>query len=324
MYNAETPPPGTLPTEYLRTPDGKPGLAVQYFAGENFETPKEKSIDKTVDHDWPGPPLAGPPGGLDGFDRFSARWEGTIVAPESGEYEIGVEGDDGFRLYLDGKKVVDDWNQGAKRYRSTRLKLRKGQKVSLKLEYFQGGQDRMVRLAWRTPSEIKKMESTKAGLDTSYKTYLPAGANWFDFWNNQGFKGGQTVERDCPLNILPLYVRAGSIVPMGPVMQYATEKPDAPYEIRIYPGADAKFTLYEDDNETYNYEKGEYATVDLAWNDAAKTLTIGPRQGSFPGMVAQRKLNIVLALPGKNAGIGDGSTDVKTVTYTGKPVQLKF
>ena len=132
------------------------------------------------------------------------------------------------------------------------------------------------------------------------------------------------MERDCPLNILPLYVRAGSIVPMGPVMQYATEKPDAPYEIRIYPGADAKFTLYEDDNETYNYEKGEYATVDLAWNDAAKTLTIGPRQGSFPGMVAQRKLNIVLALPGKNAGIGDGSTDVKTVTYTGKPVQLKF
>ena len=88
--------------------------------------------------------------------------------------------------------------------------------------------------------------------------------------------------RECPLDILPLYVRAGSIVPMSPVMNYATEKPYAPYEIRVYPGADAKFTIYEDDNETYNYEKGQRATVELVWNDAARTLTVGKRQGSFP------------------------------------------
>ncbi len=324
MYNVETPPATTLPTEYLRTPNGKPGLAVQYFAGENFDTPKEKSIDKTVDHDWPGPPLAEPPGGLDSCEHFSARWEGKIVAPEDGEYEIGVEGDDGFRLYLNGNKVVEDWSQAAARYKSTKLKLRKGQKVDLKLEYFQGGRDRVVRLAWRTPTEIKKMESEKTGSDTSYETYLPEGSNWFDFWNNQPYTGGQTVKRDCPLNILPLYVRAGSIVPMGPVMQYATEKPDAPYEIRIYPGGDAKFTIYEDDNETYNYEKGERATYDLVWNNEARTLSIGPRQGSFPGMVAERKLNIVLALPNRNAGIEPASVDVKTVQYTGQPVQVQF
>jgi alpha-D-xyloside xylohydrolase len=286
--------------------------------------PKETLIDTTVDHDWPGPPLAEPPGGLDSCDHFSARWEGMIVAPESGEYEIGVEGDDGFRLYLDGEKVVEDWDQAAKRYRSAKLKFRKGQKVSLKLEYFQGGMDRMVRLAWRTPGDIRKMEEAKTAMDTSMETYLPEGANWFDFWSNQGFKGGQTVTRDCPLNILPLYVRAGSIVPMGPVLQYATEKPDAPYEIRIYPGADAKFTIYEDDNETYNYENGQRATYDLVWNDAARTLSIGPRQGAFPGMVAERKLNIVLAVPGKNAGIAAGSAAVKTVFYTGLPVQVQF
>ena len=111
---------------------------------------------------------------------------------------------------------------------------------------------------------------------------------------------------------------------MGPVMQYATEKPDAPYEIRIYPGADGEFTLYEDDNETYNYEKGQYATYDLVWKDSARTLTIGPRKGSFPGMVAERALNIVLAVPDKNAGIETGIADVKKVNYTGEPVVVNF
>jgi len=324
MYHADNPPPATLSTEFLRTLDGKPGLAVQYFAGENFDTPKDKGVDKTVDHDWPGPPLAGPPGGLDSFEHFSVRWEGTLVVPEDGEYEIGVEGDDGFRLYLDGKKVVEDWSQGAKRYRSAHVTLNKGQEVPLKLEYFQGGVDRVIRLGWRTPSDIRKLNGEKKVLNNVMETYLPSCVNWIDFWTNQQFKGGQTVEKACPLNILPLYVRAGSIVPMGPVMQYATEKPDAPYEIRIYPGADAKFTIYEDDNETYNYEKGERATYDLVWNDAARTLTIGPRKGSFPGMFAERKLNIVMASPDRNTGLAQGNFNDKTVNYTGKAVEVTF
>lgn len=324
MYNVDNPPAPTIPKEYLRTPDGKTGLAVQYFAGENFDSPKGKGVDRIVDHDWPGPPLAEPPGGLDSCEHFSARWEGTIVAPESGEYEIGVEGDDGFRLYLDGKKVVEDWSQGAKRYRSTKLSFRKGQKVGIKLEFFQGGLERALRLGWRTPNEIRKMESSKAGMDTMYATYLPEGTDWFDFWNNEAFEGGQTVERECPLNILPLYVRAGSIVPMGPVMQYATEKPGAPYEIRIYPGADATFTLYEDDNETYDYEKGERVTYDLVWNDADRTLTIGPREGSFPGMVTERQLKVVIAAPGHNAGLDVGDHASKTVNYTGEQLQVQF
>jgi alpha-D-xyloside xylohydrolase len=324
MYHLDNPPPVTLPTKSLRTPDGQPGLAVQYFEGMRFETPKDKAVDQVVDHDWPGPPLAAPPGGLDGVNNFSARWEGSIVAPEDGEYEIGVEVDDGFRLYLDGRRVLQDWSQGAKRYRSTHVTLSQGQEVPIRLEYFQGGGDRVVRLGWRTPSEIRELEGREQVLDTAVETYLPSGANWYDFWNNQVFEGGRTVKRECPLNILPLYIRAGSIVPMGPVMQYATEKPDAPYEIRIYPGADAKFTLYEDDNETYNYEKGERATYDLAWNDAARTLTIGPRRGSFPGMVAERELNIVVVSPGYNAGVKEGSVEVKTINYTGMPMTVRL
>jgi len=206
---------------------------------------------------------------LDGFNNFSARWEGFLLAPQDGEYEIGVEGDDGFRLYLDGKKVIEDWRDNAARYRSAKVTFSKGQQVPLKLEFYQGGGERVIRLGWRTPSDIRNQNEGAAALDNVVKTYLPAGADWYDFWTNEKHTGGKTVEKACPLNILPLYIRAGSILPMGPVMQYATEKPDAPYEIRMYPGADAKFTLYEDDNETYNYEKGQYAVYDIVWDDSA-------------------------------------------------------
>jgi alpha-D-xyloside xylohydrolase len=324
MYQVDNPPAATLPTEFLRTPDDQPGLAVQYFAGINFDTPKEKGVDKVVDHDWPGPPLADPPGGLSSCENFSARWEGFIIAPQDGEYEIGLEGDDGFRLYLDGKVVAEDWSQAAVRYRGTKIQLHKDQKVPVKIEFFQGGLERAIRLSWRTPSDFRKLKERTQGVNTVVQTYLPSGVNWYDFWTNTKHEGGQTVDKQCPLNILPLYVRAGSIVPMGPVMQYATEKPDAPYEIRIYPGANATFTIYEDDNETYNYEKGQYAVCELMWNDAAQTLTIGSRKGSFPGMVAGRNLNVVLALPDRNAGLKISSDDVKSVNYTGKSIQVKF
>lgn len=131
------------------------------------------------------------------------------------------------------------------------------------------------------------------------------------------------MTKDVPLDVFPLYVRAGAIVPMGPVVQYATERPDAPYEIRVYPGADGKFTVYEDDNETYDYEKGRYATYDLVWNDAAKSLTVGARKGTYPGLVKTRKLNIVLVGPA-NATAIEPATATKSITYTGKAVSVKF
>jgi len=153
---------------------------------------------------------------------------------------------------------------------------------------------------------------------------LPKGADWYDFWTNERFTGGQNVSKACPLDILPLYVRAGSIIPMSPVMQYVTEKPDAPYEIRIYPGADAKFTVYEDDNETYDYEKGKRSTYELSWNDAAKTLTLGNREGTFPGMIQERQIHVVLADKGQGQGIAEDSNAGQTIRYGGKEIQVKF
>jgi alpha-D-xyloside xylohydrolase len=317
------PPPETIPAAVLRTPDGQEGLAVRYFKGADFETPAGGSVDTKIDYDWPGPPLANPPPGLTGMDYFSARWEGTITAPEDGEYEIGAEYDDGARITLDGTLVAEDWSYGAKRYKGAKVTLKKGQVVSLKAEFHQGTGDRVFRLAWRTPSEAKALAAAAPAFDDTVETYLPAGADWFDFWTNERFPGGTVAKMHCPMNLFPLYVRAGSIVPMGPRVQYATEKPDAPYEIRIYPGADASFTIYEDDNETYAYEKGQKATYTLFWNDAAKTLTVGAREGSFPGMIETRTLHLALASPGKNAG-PDAATEGKTVEYVGKPVEIRF
>jgi len=324
MYHVSAPPAPTIPADYLRTPEGQPGLAVQYFDGMNFDRPAGQTVDAKVEHRWPGPPLANPPPGLSGFDNFSGRWEGTITAPEDGEYEIGFEVDDGARLWLDGQLVAEDWNQAAVRYRSAKITLKKAQKVPVKLEYFQGGQERFLRLAWRTPGQIRELANAKSGLNNSMETYLPQGADWYDFRTNERFAGGQTVKLNCPMDIVPLYVRAGTIVPMGPVVQYATERPEAPYEIRIYPGANARFTIYEDDNETYNYEKGQRTTYDLVWNDAARTLTVGDRTGSFPGMVATRTLNLVIASPGQNSGLAETIAPAKSVNYSGKKVEVKF
>jgi len=318
MYHLSDPVPSAIPTEALRTPDGQPGLVVQYFEGTDFNKPAGRTVDGKVEHNWPGPPLANPPPGLTGFDNFSARWEGTITAPENGEYEIGVEYDDGARLFLGGKLLVEDWSFGAKRYRGTKITLAKGQKVPVVAEFHQGGQDRYFRLGWHTPTELRVLANRVKTLNNALETYLPAGATWFDFWTGERLSGGQSVTKDCPLDAFPLYVRAGSIVAMGPAdLQYATERPDAPYEIRVYSGANATFTIYEDDNETYAYEKGQRATYDLTWNDAAKTLTIGARQGTFPGMVAKRQLNIALF---------GGNTEraSKTVTYSGQALEITF
>jgi len=318
--NASTLP--TIPGDVLTTPDGKPGLAVEYFEGRNFEKSAGKTVDAKVDYTWPGPPLADMPAGLKSLDNFSGRWEGVITAPEEGEYEIGAEGDDGVRLWLDNKLVVDDWGIHPMRFKGSKMTLRKSQKIPLKIEYFNVTRDRGLRLAWMTPGQ-------KAGgansADNVVDTYLPAGADWIDFWTNERFTGGRKVSKACSIDIFPLYVRAGSIVPMSPVMQYVTEKPNAPYEIRIYPGADATFTIYEDDNETYAYENGQRATVELRWNDRARTLSVGKRQGSFPGMIAERQLRVVLVTDASTAGIGEPKATVgQSIQYKGQALQIKF
>ncbi len=315
----EEAPESLVPGALLQTPDGQPGVAVQYYRGRNFEEAVCKTVEPQVNQTWPGPPLADFPEGINGAN-FSARYEAVLTIPETGEYEIGTVADDGSRFWVDDVQIVDDWRAHAMEYHGKKLSFTKGQKVRLKIEYYQGGGGRGLKLAWRTPAELAAGDN---GPDNRVKTYLPAGA-WYDFWTNEKIDGGRDIERPCPLDIFPLYVRAGSIVPMSPAMQYVDQQLDAPYEIRIYPGADATFTLYEDDGETYNYEKGQYVTVELHWDDKTRTLSIGKRQGSFPGMVAQREFRVVLASETDGVGLPESTNNIHSVRYAGQAVQIKF
>jgi len=147
----------------------------------------------------------------------------------------------------------------------------------------------------------------------SVEVYLPQGAAWYDFWTNEKFSGGQAIQKQTPLDILPLYVKAGTILPWGPEVQFATEKKWDNLEIRIYPGADGTFTLYEDELDNYNYEKGQFSTIVFNWNDAKKTLAIGARNGAYPGMPEKRKF--IVTFP-------DGTK--KTLDYVGKKLEVKF
>jgi alpha-D-xyloside xylohydrolase len=154
----------------------------------------------------------------------------------------------------------------------------------------------------------------------STKVYLPAGTVWYDFRTNEKINGGQEIIKETTIDEIPLYIKSGSIIPFGPQVQYATEKKWDNLELRIYPGANGEFELYEDENDNYNYEKGIYSTIIFSWNDAKKTLTISDRKGSFPKMLAERKFNITIIIDGKYPV----NKYDKVVIYKGEKVSVKL
>jgi len=155
---------------------------------------------------------------------------------------------------------------------------------------------------------------------TSRSVYLPAGT-WYDFWTGLTVNGGAQITANAPLSQIPLDIRAGSIVPMGPDIQYATQRADT-IELRIYPGADGTFTMYEDENDNYDYETGKYATIPITYVDATRNVVIGDRAGSFPGMVAKKVFNIVFVSSNHGTGIGVTAQPDNQLVYTGTQVSL--
>jgi len=148
---------------------------------------------------------------------------------------------------------------------------------------------------------------------TSRRLYLPAG-RWYDFWSGEKLAGGRRIDAEAALDRIPLYVRAGSIVPLGPEIEYAEQATTEPTELRVYPGADGSFTLYDDQGDTYAYEKGARAVIPLRWDEKAGTLTIGARQGEYRGMSAERRFRVVMA--------GGGASSAREVRYTGQEVSV--
>ena len=154
--------------------------------------------------------------------------------------------------------------------------------------------------------------------------YFPAGRGWYDLYTGRHLDGGQRLVVDAPLERIPVFVPEGSIIPFGPEMEWSDEKPAELIHLYIYGGRDAQFTLYEVEGTNYNYEKGKYATIDITYDDNRRTLTIGQRRGSFPGMLKQRRFRVVYITKDNPQTLDLDRTDGRVVDYAGKSLDVKL
>jgi alpha-D-xyloside xylohydrolase len=163
---------------------------------------------------------------------------------------------------------------------------------------------------------------------TEYKArgrsvYFPAGAEWYDLLTGQKYAGGRSTTVAAALGKIPVFVRAGSILPTGPAITYTAEKLDGPLTLVVYTGADGSFSLYEDEGRSYAYERGEFSTIPMRWNDATGVLTIGARAGAYAGMPMNRTINVRF-VSGPGADVGDfDAAPAKTIQYTGEAVEVR-
>lgn len=150
--------------------------------------------------------------------------------------------------------------------------------------------------------------------------YLPEGT-WYDFWQGTRIEGGRTIDAAAPYDQTPVHIRAGSIIPFGPELQFASEKEAEPLTLYVYTGRDGEFTLYEDDGKTYQYEKGAFSQIAISWNDAKKQLTIGSRRGEFSGMLATRTIRVVFVSRQSPVPFGSESS-AQVIQYNGTSQQI--
>ena len=156
------------------------------------------------------------------------------------------------------------------------------------------------------------------------EVYLPKQCGWYDLYTGKHYTGGQTIMADAPFERIPVFVPEGAIIPFGPAMEWSDEKPAELINLYVYQGRNASFQLYEDEGTNYNYEKGKYATIDITYDDAAKTITFGTRKGSFDGMLQNRRFNVVLVSPTKAQQLDLEQPQGKMVSYNGTEQKIKL
>ena len=306
-----------IPQTNLSTPDGKPGLLGHYFRGMKFDSLACVRRDTTINFHWAD---SGAPGV--GRSHFSVRWKGHIRAPESGTYQFETISDDGVNLFIGGQQLMDEMYPGGKQTNYAEATLHADSLYEIVLEYYQENGGAEVTLTWRTPSMLSaRVPRTEI---QSWPVYLPGKTLWYDFWTGDSVRGGSTVMKPAPVDLMPLYVRGGSIIPLGPLLQYADEKKADTVELRIYRGRDGQFILYEDEGDGYAYERGVYATIPIRWKDATGILEIGERKGSFPGMLRERIFRVIVVRPGVGTGLGETVRANRTVRYSGKKIVMRL
>jgi alpha-D-xyloside xylohydrolase len=306
-----------VPADVFKTNDGKPGLQAKYYKDKNYKNLSKEQIDPNININWYG----GRPDYVTD-SMYSIRWEGKLIPKESGKYQFHMKSFDAKRIILEGKVLPVVYTSTEQYTDFVELEAGNAYGFVLENENNQTGAARMI-LNWKTPSMFA-LEKEPVVVEKAKVVYLPDGTTWFDFWTGKTYTGGQRATFETPIDKIPLLVKAGSIIPMGPFVQYSTEKPADPLELRIYKGANGSFTLYEDENDNYNYEKGIYSTIDFNWNDASKTLNIGVRKGEFPDMLKTRTIKVVLVDEKHGTGIEISQLFDKVIVYNGDEKRVIF
>lgn len=303
--------------EYFETPDGKPGLLAKYYKDADRKHLSKERVDPDIDFIW----YTGRPDYLTD-STYVVTWKGKLIPKETGKHQFHLISYDPKRIILNGDTLKMVYTSVEQYTEPINLVAGKKYNFILETENRSTGAAK-IRLFWKTPS-IFASEKTKENVDKTIEVCIPNGHIWYDFWTGNELEGGKKIQTDAPIDKIPLFIKAGSIIPMGPFIQYTTEKPANPIELRIYPGEDGSFTLYEDENDNYDYEKGIYSTINFKWKDSQHKLTIGARKGSFPGMLKKRNFEIVLVKKNHGNGIKICSQPDKILSYNGSAVTIKF
>ncbi|HXT10017.1 MAG TPA: TIM-barrel domain-containing protein [Candidatus Angelobacter sp.] len=272
-------PLNTVPPEWLKSPDGQPGLRADYFANENLSgAPILTRTDKAIDFDWnygsPGPGIPN--------DHFSARWTGSIeVPPKAGDIILATLEDDGARVWVDDKQIIDAWGAHDAVTSEASSALSPG-KHQLRVEYLEQQYKASLRLQFQPP-----------GKDVARQVWIPPG-HWINAWDGNVVSGPEMITNATPLEQIPLFIRSGTILPLAPEMEFTGQKPWSPITLDIYPqtGETNSTIIYEDDGQTTAYRAGKFrktlVTVSSNEQQAGVTVEIGAAKGDFQGALPQR------------------------------------
>lgn len=288
--------PSVIPAQFLRSPDGQPGLKASYFSNKDLSGPPSLSrVDRELNFNW----QAGSPDVKLPKDEFSAVWEGEIgPAPMTGAYSLAVRADDGVRLYVDGKKVIDAWVPQDNVTNFAKVEFEKGSSHSIRLEYFEDGGDALVSLGWLLPNQVKPI--------VSRKVWLPPGS-WVDAWTGNRLTGPRTITVESKLWHMPIWVRGIGGVISCPEMQYTHEKPWTSLTLDAYLGAPGSVSrkLYEDDGHSTSYQGGAYrsTTIEVTRKGSKARIAIPSSAGSFADAPTNREWRVRMHLGGSTRGL---------------------
>jgi len=315
-----------ITSDCFKTNNGEPGLTGKYYKDPKRKIFSKEQVDSNIDFTW----YTGRPDYVTD-SMYSIRWEGKLIPKENGKHQFHFISYDPKRIILNSDTLKMIYTSVEQYTELVDLEAGKEYNFVMETENNSTGASKM-RLFWKTPSTFAKEKSPVLNEKTK-EIYLPEFPSlgeglgmgiWYDFWTGEIIKGGNKIKADAPIEKMPLFVRAGSIIPMGPFLQYSTEKPADPIELRVYAGINGSFTLYEDENDNYNYEKGIYSTIDFIWDDKVNQLTIGKRNGKFPGMLESRTFNIILVKENHGVGVEVADKPDKIIKYNGVEIIVEF